>query len=58
MAKSKMLKEFAKNEIELESLLKQLKLLLVDLGKEDLVDWVNYEIEGYPNEVCLPEYKL
>lgn len=48
MAKSKMLKEFAQNKIELESLLKQLKLLLVDLGKEELVDWVNYEIEGYP----------
>lgn len=30
MAKSKMLKEFAQNKIELESLLKQLKLLLVE----------------------------
>ncbi len=57
MAKSKMLKEFAQNKIELESLLKQLKLLLVDLGKEELVDWVNYEIEGYPANANLPEYR-
>ncbi len=57
MAKSKMLKEFAQNKIDLESLLKQLKLLLTDLGKEDLIEWVNYEIEGYPNDDKLPEYR-
>lgn len=57
MAKSKMLKDFAQNKIELESLLKQLKLLLVDLGKEELVDWINHEIEGYPANANLPEYR-
>ena len=41
MAKSKLLKEFAQNKIEFESLLKQLKIMLVDLEKEDLVKWVN-----------------
>lgn len=57
MAKSKLLKEFAQNKIEFESLLKQLKIMLVDLEKEDLVKWVNYEIEGYPDEACLPKYR-
>lgn len=57
MAKSKMIKEFAQNKIDLESLLKQLKLLLMDLGKEELIEWVNYEIEGYPDSDNLPDYR-
>ena len=57
MAKSKIIKEFAQGNIDIETILKQLKLLLVDLEKEELINWVNYEIEGYPNSSDIPEYR-
>jgi len=57
MKKSKMLKDFAQNKIELETILKQLKLLLVDLEKDELVKWIDYEIEGYPTSSEVPKYR-
>ena len=57
MARSEIITAFAKNQVELESVLRQLKLLLVDLGKEDLISWVNCEIEGYPIGADLPSYR-
>jgi len=57
MVKSKLIKDFARNTIDLESALKQLKLLLVDLNKKELVDWVNYELQGYPENVEIPSYR-
>lgn len=57
MAKSRIIKELAKNEIELVSVLKQLKLILVDLNKPELVKWVNSELQGY-NEISeVPDYR-
>ena len=58
MARSQIIKEFAKNQIDLESMLRQLKLLLIDLGKDELVDWTKHELEGYPSEVELPNYRI
>lgn len=58
MARSQLIKDFAKNQIDLESMLRQLKLLLIDLGKDELVDWIRYELEGYPTEVDLPSYRI
>ena len=58
MAKSELIKDLARNKIDLESALKQLKLLLIDLNKSELVDWVNYELQGYPKDVELPLYRL
>lgn len=58
MAKSELIKDFARNKLDLESALKQLKLLLIDLNKQELVDWVNYELQGYPENVELPSYRL
>ena len=58
MAKSELIKDLARNKIDLESALKQLKLLLIDLNKKELVNWVDYELQGYPDDVELPTYRL
>lgn len=34
------------------------KVLLFSIGKKDLAAWVDYEINGYPNESILPEYRV
>jgi len=40
-----------------EALLKT-KVLLHKIGHKELVDWVNNELNGYPNEDDLPEYRI
>jgi hypothetical protein len=34
------------------------KVLLHQLGQKDLVGWVNLELNGYPNDVSVPEYRV
>lgn len=57
MAKSKIIKELAKSQVDLESIMKQLKILLLDLGKDDYIEWINHELQGYPTNEDLPEYR-
>ena len=33
-------------------------MLLQDLDNDDLLNWVNYEIEGYPDDVEIPDYRV
>lgn len=40
-----------------EALLKT-KVLLHKIGHKELVDWVNYELNGYPDKEQLPEYRI
>lgn len=40
-----------------ESLLKT-KVLLHKIGKKELVNWVNWELNGYSNEEDVPEYRI
>jgi len=34
------------------------KVLLFSIGKKELAAWVNYEINGYPDSVSLPDYRV
>jgi hypothetical protein len=57
MAKSKIIKELANGSIDTQTALKRTKVLLQDLGNEEILQWVNYEVEGYPSDVDVPEYR-
>ncbi|WP_312774210.1 AbiTii domain-containing protein [Atlantibacter hermannii] len=34
------------------------KILLYSIGKKDLATWVNYEINGYPDDHVTPDYRI
>lgn len=34
------------------------KILVYSIGKKELVSWVNYELNGYPDDNQLPEYRI
>lgn len=57
MAKSKIIKELANNEISLEVALNRLYIIATDIQDENLQNWAENEINGYP-EVKLPEYRI
>lgn len=57
MAKSKIIRELAMGEIDTFTALKRTKLLLCDLNDNASLNWINYEIEGYPKDVELPQYR-
>lgn len=56
MAKSQLLKDFVKNEGDLETILLRLKVILTDLQDESILAWVNGELSGYKEDV--PEYRI
>ena len=57
MAKSQIIKDLANGSIDTQIALKRTKVLLQEFDDERLLEWVNYEIEGYPNDVEVPEYR-
>ena len=57
MAKSIIIKELANGEIDLGIALKRTKVLLYDLENEGLINWINYEMSGYPDDEELPDYR-
>ncbi len=57
MAKSQIIKDFANNTVDLQTALKRVKVLLQEFDDEKLLEWVNYEIEGYPSDDKVPEYR-
>lgn len=58
MAKSKIIKDLANSEIDIFTALKRTKVLLQDLSNEEILKWINYEIEGYPFDSKLPNYRV
>ena len=58
MAKSKIIKDLANSAVDTMTALKRAKVLFSELGNQDLLDWVNYEISGYPTVVPLPDYRI
>ena len=58
MAKSKIIKDIANGEIDTTTALKRAKILFVALDDSNLLDWVNYEIAGYPTDAKLPDYRV
>ncbi len=57
MAKSKIIKDLANSAVDIQTVLKRTKVLLQELEDETILEWVKYEIEGYPNDVEVPEYR-
>lgn len=57
MARSQIIKDIANNTVDLQTALKRVKVLLQEFDDEKLLEWVNYEIEGYPSDAEVPEYR-
>ena len=58
MAKSRIIKELASGNISLETGLKQLKVLLTEFNKSEMLRWVNCELQGYGDSDIVPEYRI
>ena len=57
MAKSKIIKELANNEIPIDVALKRLLIICSDLNYKDVIDWVECELNGYTLDIPIPEYR-
>lgn len=57
MAKSKIIKELANNQISMEVALQRLMIIASDLGNEELLTWTETELQGYSPSDTLPEYR-
>lgn len=57
MAKSVIIVDLANGNVDLSTALKRTKVLLSELGNNEVIDWINCEICGYPNDADLPAYR-
>ena len=57
MARSTIIKDLANSTVDTVTALKRAKVLFAELGNADLLNWVSYEITGYPAEATLPDYR-
>ena len=57
MAKSKILKELANNEVALDVALKRLLLICDDLNYNELSSWAEKELNGYLGDESVPKYR-
>ena len=57
MAKSKILKELANNQVSIEVALSRLLIIATDIGNAELFEWANNELNGYEKFGSLPEYR-
>ncbi|WP_064375276.1 hypothetical protein [Klebsiella michiganensis] len=46
------------NSTDIEDLLSRAKMISVKLGLKDISDWIEYELNSYPNYDSLPEYRI
>lgn len=58
MAKSTIIKELANSKVDTATALKRLKILLLNLDKPELNDWVNCELNGYKDTKTIPPYRM
>lgn len=58
MAKSKIIKDLANGTVDTMTALKRAKVLFAELGNAELINWINYELAGYPSDVELPDYRV
>jgi hypothetical protein len=47
----------SKDDSSLSDALLKTKVFLHEIGKKELVDWVNHELNGYPDGATVPEYR-
>lgn len=58
MAKSKIIKDLANSTVDTMTALKRAKVLFAELNNNELLNWVNYELMGYPLGADLPDYRI
>lgn len=58
MAKSSIIKDIANSAIDISTALKRAKILFASLNNIELLNWVDYEISGYPIDTPLPDYRI
>ena len=58
MAKSRIIKELANNEISIEVALSRMLIIASDIGNEALAKWAVKELNGYDNDDAIPEYRI
>jgi hypothetical protein len=57
MAKSQIIKDLANGKIDTQTALKRTKVLLKDLKNNEILQWIAYELEGYPDRIDVPAYR-
>lgn len=57
MPRSQIIKDLANSNCDLSTALKRAKVLINLLGDEQILKWINCEIEGYKEEDEIPEYR-
>ena len=57
MAKSKIIRDLANGEVDTITALKRAKVLVSDLNNDEISEWLDYEISGYPKEAIIPSYR-
>ena len=57
MEKSKVILDLVQNNNPLSDILFRLKLLLSNFNNNEIMEWVNNEINGYPDKSNVPEYR-
>lgn len=58
MARSKVIKDLASGKVPIDVAMKQLKVLLTDFEKPEILKWVDSELQGYDVDDCLPNYRI
>lgn len=58
MAKSQIIKDLANSSIDTMTALKRAKVILSEFDNEDIMNWINCEIAGYPEDASLPNYRI
>jgi hypothetical protein len=58
MAKSRIIKELANNEVPLEVAINRLLIIASDTDNEKLAQWAEKELNGYSNEDNIPSYRI
>lgn len=57
MSRSQIIKDLANGITDIETALKRAKVILSELYCKEILDWINYELQGYPEGVEIPEYR-
>ncbi|MEC1023533.1 AbiTii domain-containing protein [Bacillus paralicheniformis] len=58
MGRSQLLKDAVSGEESIESILLRLKVILSNLKNENIMNWVEGELDGYKGEKVLPPYRI
>ncbi|GIO57983.1 AbiTii domain-containing protein [Paenibacillus cineris] len=58
MGRSQLLKDLVSGKESIENVLLRLKVILTDLDNQQIMVWVNGELQGYPNVDDLPDYRI